>query len=78
MSVQPVWIPGSVRNETHFANPPRGVRYLIGTVSANKFDPRKKIPLSAHLAPAVRENVLHSLHKLPQNLFLEFRTIKIS
>ena len=43
MSAQPVWIPAYlpawVRNKTHFTNLPRGVRYLVGTVSAKKIDP---------------------------------------
>ena len=37
----------------------------------------KKIPLRAR-APTARENVLRSLHKLPQNDFLEVQTIIIT
>ena len=33
------WIPGSLVVKTHFPNPPMGVQYLVGTVSAKKIDP---------------------------------------
>ena len=78
MSVLRVWIPACVRNKTHFANPPVGMRYLVGTVLAKKFDPRKKIPLRTHGAPAARKKAFRSLHKPPKNDWLELRTIKIS
>ena len=55
-----------------------GVQYLIGTVSAKEIDPWKKNPASRARAPVARENVLRSLHKLPQNNFLELRTKKIN
>ena len=78
MSILPVWVPVSVRNKTHFANSPRGVRYLIGTVSTKEIDPWKKIPLRAPGAPAARENAFRLLHKPPKNDCLEIWYIKIS
>ena len=71
------WIPAWVRCKTHLPIPPWGVLYLVGTVSVKEIDPWKNIPLRARRAPAVRENVLCSLHRQPQNDFLELRTIKI-
>ena len=65
-----------LRNKTNFANLPRGVRYLIGTVSEKKFIHEKKFRFAS--APAARENVLRSQYKLPQNGFLEIWTIEIS
>ena len=32
-------LPGSLVVKTHFPNPPMGVQYLVGTVSAKKIDP---------------------------------------
>ena len=34
-----VWIPACLVGKTHFANPPMGVRYLVGSVSAKEIDP---------------------------------------
>ena len=78
MSVLQVWIPACVWNKTHFANPLVGMRYLVGTVLAKKFDPRKKIPLRTHGAPAARKKAFRSLHKPPKNDFFETWSIKIS
>ena len=73
MSVLPVW----VLSKTHFANPPGGVRYLVGAVSEKEIDPWKKIPLRARRAPAARRNLLRSLHRQSPNDFLELHTNKI-
>ena len=78
MSVLRVWIPGSVRSKTHFANPPGACDASLEPSRQKKLNHEKKIPLCTLGAPAARENVLRSLHKLSQNDFLEIWTIKIN
>ena len=51
MSLLPLCLGSSVRMKTHFPNPPRGVWYLVGTVSTKKIDPWKKNPASRTRAP---------------------------
>ena len=75
MSILRVWVSPCGIKHTSRTGLPGACDTLLEPSRQKKLNHEKKILLCALGAPAARENVLRSLHKLPQNGFLELRTI---